>query len=209
MFGYHNSGTAGSTPVTFIASASNETSTSSDTTIVVSKPSGTLSGHLMVAICNWDVGGGAWTGDTGWTEVLDQGTTAPGTRIAWKLAGGSEPTSYTFTTAVAPISLQAFILTFSSAAFDVVGAASANATPSVAPAITVSANGSLLVATYSRSGSSTTYSTPTGMTALVNSTLAPSTAIFTQSVNSGSTGTRSSTPSTGNATGVLFSLSRA
>jgi type II secretory pathway pseudopilin PulG len=70
--------------------------TSDSTSVVVTKPSGTSSGDLLIAAVATD-GSTTFPTQSGWTE-LDQGSN--GTEVtlgAWyKIAGGSEPANYTF-----------------------------------------------------------------------------------------------------------------
>lgn len=73
---------------------------SSLSTITIDKPSGTVSGDLLFAF----VGirrNTTWTVPAGWTELQDQKCTTVGTAsvVAWKTAGGSEGSNYTFTPA--------------------------------------------------------------------------------------------------------------
>lgn len=159
----------------------------------VNKPSGTQEGDLMVAVCQ-AAGPVRWTGDTDWTEIAEQGATSPSLRVAYKIAGVSEPSSYTFTASSSAYNINAHVLTFRNSAYDVVGTFATGADPLVAPSVTASMDYSLLVASFARSAGLVTPSTPTGMTqiALDNNPGAPSSAVFSQRVAAGATGTRSS-----------------
>jgi hypothetical protein len=73
--------------------------------VVPSKPTGTLSGHLLVAVQGSDVGGSANlttpTGGSTWQLLDDVQFSGSGTGAArtwWKVAGDSEPSTYTFNT---------------------------------------------------------------------------------------------------------------
>jgi len=78
-------------------------SSSPDTaSIAVSKPSGTVSGDLLIGVIVTDGNAGTLTSPSSWTPI-DSGTADPGgtanqvTLGAWhKIAGGSEPPSYTW-----------------------------------------------------------------------------------------------------------------
>ena len=162
-------------------------------------------GDLLVAVCQAD-SVVTWTGDTGWTQVAVGGPT--GMRIAYKVATVSEPSSYTFT-ASAAIALTCNIFAFRCGAFDVAGAYSSTGSPTVAPSITVSELNSLLLAFFSTQDPSIAPTTPSGMTqiAIDSNATSPSSAVFYQQVNSGASGTRSS--SLGSSTkgcGVLISI---
>jgi hypothetical protein len=72
------------------------------TSITVSKPSGTASGDLLIGVIVTDGDAGTFTPPSGWT-LINSGTADPGgitdqvTLGAWyKIAGGSEPPSYTW-----------------------------------------------------------------------------------------------------------------
>lgn len=175
-------------------------------TLTISKPTGTLEGHLMIT-GNFQDGHtvAGFTGDTGWTEVYD--VINPSFRWAYKIAGASEPSSYSFTGPNTQLS--GFIVTLSGAVYDTSGTPNALATPVVANGITVASDNSLLLAVYKVQNLSKTFTTPTGMTTVCNDAdaWAPSFAVFKESVNAGATGNRSSTPSggaTGN--GLLISV---
>lgn len=79
--------------------------TSSSTSFTCGKPSGTASGDIMVAFQSSDWGSASGmttpTGGASWTLLaeLDSGTNVLHTKIWWKVAGGSEPSTYGFTQA--------------------------------------------------------------------------------------------------------------
>lgn len=192
--------------LSFINSAGGE---ASGTSLAIAKPTNTVDGNLMVGFMGSQTVTATWTGDTGWTEQYDQasGTNTHCLRVATKVAA-SEGSSYTFTFSAGGKRIGGHILTYAHAAFDVAGVASAIATPTVAPQITVTADNSRLIAFYVSANASVTFPTPTGMTAVASNSdgTTPSWAIFEQTVNSGATGTRSSTPSSGSASGLLISI---
>lgn len=103
----------------FVAAANTQNSVSSGS-LTISKPAGTLPGHRMVAIMGADGNSGTWTGDTGWIEVADQGA-APDLRVAYKIAGASEPSSYTFTMSDPTRKLGGAILTYSGGDYEGIG----------------------------------------------------------------------------------------
>ena len=84
-------------PVT-VSSASNGSS-SARTSIAVNRPAGTLWGQVMLASIVSNNDDPAFTAPAGWTLVR-QGTITDALRHAvyWKVAGPSEPASYTWTT---------------------------------------------------------------------------------------------------------------
>lgn len=182
---------------TFIASA---TATTTSPNLTIAKPTGsgsntTQEGDLMIAFMYGSGGATTWTGDTGWTEVLDIGITTS-TRIAYKVAGASEGSNYTFTFNASGRSVTGCILTYRLAAYDVVGAVS---TSSTASSITTSASQSILIASYATGSASTTMSAPPGMTSRAsdNDASGPSFGVFDQIIQKGSSGSRTTTTSTG------------
>lgn len=189
----------------FVASASAQ-STSSSTTQVVNKPAGTVEGDLMIAIMARD-GVANWTGDTDWTEVADQNT-SPSLRVAYKVAGASEPSSYTFTMGSISDRKAACILTYRYAAYDTIGSFTTANSPLILPSINPSESQSILIAAGARAAAST-LGTPTSMTARVtdNNSREPSYIVCDQIVAKGPTGTRSmSTGSTNNVAGIMLSI---
>lgn len=82
--------------VTLVNTAS-VTNTTATTTVVVPKPTGTLSGHVMVAAI-YAAGAQTITPPSGWTlQASETGSSANRVWLYTKVAGGSEPSSYTWT----------------------------------------------------------------------------------------------------------------
>jgi len=201
MQGASGSGTA----IEFVASA--QAQNAGGSTVDISKPTGTQQGDLVVALCAAATGR-TWTGDTGWTEVIDQGS-APSIRVAYKLAGASEPANYTFTLS-ASTNASGVVVTFRNAAYDTVGTISTTASGSIqtAPAITLSSSSSAILALFAHDVNSRTWSSPTSglvSTATDSDGNNPSWALYRElNLSSGSTGTRSATCS--NVTGNIGCL---
>ena len=171
--------------ITFIGVEQSTTSTSS---LVVNKPTGTAQGDLMVAIL-FTTNGASWTQPSGWTEVADTGNIA----VAYKVAGASEGSSYTFT--AGKTGTQAgIIVTYRNAVYDTVGTVIAStSSPLSIPAITLSANASTVLA-FVGATSTSTWSTPTGFSSIYSTTTTVGMALFGKdNVSSGSTGTVSTT----------------
>lgn len=105
--------TAAAPGITFIASA---TAITNGASITVNKPTGTQSGDIMIAVMGGDIDA-TWTGDTGWTEVGELGAVLPGMRVAYRVAGGSEGSDYTFTPSKSD-DMVAAILTYRNAVYD-------------------------------------------------------------------------------------------
>jgi hypothetical protein len=192
----------------FVASASTQT-TISTTTLTVNKPSGTLEGDLMIAVmARAGTTGRSWTGDTGWTEAADQASATPSLRIAYKTAGSSEPSSYTFTVS-GNGELSGCILTYRYAAYDSVAAAfTIGANPLVLTSISPSLSQSILIAAGARA-TSVTLGTPTSMNARVtdNDGISPSYIVCDQTVTNGPTGTRSiTTGSNSEVAGIMLAI---
>lgn len=185
-------------------------STSASGTSITISTSGILSGDLIVAVC-CSTTTATWTDSHSFTEVLDQAA-APSIRVAYKIAGGSEPASYTFT-ASATGELAGVVLVLRYAAWDAVGTVSTTQTSNVqtAPAITVGANRSSLFAFFTNTGVVTWSSPTTGLVSVASysKTPAPSFELFLDDlVASGSSGTKSATLSSagGSMGAVLFSV---
>jgi hypothetical protein len=73
----------------------------------VNKPAGVAAGDLLLATMEVDADPATVTGPAGWTRLMDTvgggGTSmAYHTQVWWKLAGASEPASYTWTVSGAP-----------------------------------------------------------------------------------------------------------
>lgn len=194
----------------FVASASTQ-NPSSGTSLVINKPTGTVEGDLMVAVMAASDTADGWTGDTGWTEIADQGTvpSTPTLRVAYKVATASEGSSYTFTVATSR-PLGGCIVTYRYAAYDTIaGAFVTAANPLVLTSISPSASQSCLIACGARGAISTTLGTPTSMTARVTDAdaTAPSYTVCDQTVAKGPTGTRSmSTGSTTRVAGIMLAI---
>jgi hypothetical protein len=184
-------------------------------TLTINKPSGVVEGDLLVAITAFgsltDSNNATWTGDTGWTEAYDQGAN-PNIRVAWKVAGASEPASYTFTTSLTSGGHGGVVLAFRGAAFDVCGTAvvAASGGNVTASAITVSEANSILLGFWFEYANIASFSTPSGMTLLLDGSgsAAPDFDTFYQNVDAGSSGTKTSGPGAGtrNVGGILLSI---
>jgi hypothetical protein len=96
------------------------------------------------------------------------------------------------------------------AAFDVVGTIGANASPNVAPSITLSQNNSIVFSHNSNGATaSVTWTAPTNFTQLIadsNATQPSSVLFYDEGVAAGATGDVSATPSTGSGRGFLFAV---
>lgn len=182
-------------------------------TVAVNKPTGTTSGDILVAVMMASNASGiTWTGDTSWTEIYDEGDSArPSLRVAYLVAGGSEPSSYTFTASTAT-GLLAQIMCFRGYGYDTIGSnVVLGGNGSLVITGLTSAGGILIGCAASASGASTpTQSTPTGMTLVGTTTLSSAHAITSwyQFVAAGATGTRTTTVAgtPTNSNGILVGL---
>ena len=90
---------------TFVAGTDNFDQTSPATSLVLDKPVGTAEDHLLLAIMAAATGPapvGNWTPASGFSEIVDVESDSGRDRrvaVAWKIAGASEPSNYTFTNA--------------------------------------------------------------------------------------------------------------
>lgn len=155
-------------PGPIVISQASAQTTSSGTTLVINKPTGTREGDLMIAIMGFQSNAvGTWTGGTGWTEAADLNE-GSGHRIAYKVAGASEGTSYTFT-CTNSTTLGGTILTYRNAAYDTIGSFSALATGGAAitvPAVTPTADFAEVVLSLMDQGASNTWPDQTGFSQL-------------------------------------------
>ena len=97
-----NTGTGGSGYNT-ITQRGSETSVflNNVTSAAVNKPTGVVSGDVLIVFITWDggsLGGLTITPPSGWTQITTAASTNyVATRAYYKVAGGSEPSSYTWT----------------------------------------------------------------------------------------------------------------
>lgn len=193
----------------FIASAQTQVNLSPSTaTVTVNKPAGTVAGDLMIMVGATGSLVRTWTDDTGWTEVADQGA-PPNLRVAYKVAGSSEPSSYTFTIDTATgTGIFACILTYRNAVYDTIGTFATNANPLVLPSVDASLNNSVLIA-CAAGRTTATITMPSEMILRVtdNDAIAPSLRIADQYVLAGATGTKSvSSGAATDVSGVLLTI---
>lgn len=161
--------------ITFRAKAdTNEYTT--DKTLVVNKPTGTVEGDLMVAAIAYGAADpGAMTPPADWTPIRE---TANGTTLFlktyYKIAGASEPASYTWTSANNVTAKVGAICTYyniDGTPFDVDSyQANASSTNITAPGLTAAEDNELLVfaGAINIGTSSTTFTPPGGMTERVD-----------------------------------------
>lgn len=79
--------------------ADTQTGTGSAGSVTVNKPTNLATGDLMIVQLEDDVVGGSWNTLAGWTalEAGQPPSQFPQTAVFYKIAGASEPASYTFT----------------------------------------------------------------------------------------------------------------
>jgi hypothetical protein len=172
----------------------------------VSKPSGVVSGDLLLATLEVDADPATVSGPAGWTRLLDT-VGGPGTgnafhtQVWWKLAGAGEPASYSWTVSGSPwvdIGLLAYSNVNQSSPIDVSSGRDAGTTTTpTTPAVTTSGPNELVVALFVnfQSGSWTAGS---GMTRRYN--FDSNEAQDALQAAAGTTGTRTATNSTSGAT---------
>lgn len=178
------------------------TASSSATSLTVNRPTGTVEGDLMIAIMRATISV-TWTGATGWTEVADEGS-APSLRIAYRVAGPSEGSSYTFTSTSGTGTRVGYILTYRGAAYDAIGAFR-ETTPITVTGPTASASASILLgAAVATSSSDTGLSVPSFTTVRVSGSTA---VIVERYVEAGPTGTLSfGNTDTGSNSGIALTI---
>lgn len=190
----------------FVAVA-NTQNTASGSSLVISKPTGTAQDDLMIAVMSAGGQSSTWTGDTGWTEVADNGN-SPDLRVAYKVAGASEGSSYTFTFGSSATTLAGSILTYRYGTYDTISSITFG-NPLVTSSINTAASQSLLFLFATRAAASITLTLPASMTSRVldNDITAPSYRVCDQVVANGATGQRSvTTGSATNTNGIVLSI---
>lgn len=182
-----------------LVAKANTQNASTGASLVISKPTGTTTGDVMLAVMGASGGTPTWTGDTSWTEIADPGTVASGIRIAYKVAGASEGASYTFTCSTSAQTLSGVILTYRGAAYDTIGSLASSTSPITVPAVTASADFCKIVALEVSLSASATVTPPTSMAKQFQDAdgTAPSVMAADETVLSGSSGTRSLTGASG------------
>lgn len=161
--GFFQAPAAASGPPAFVAAAN-----FNGTNIPV--PSGTLSGHFLLAYAGAD-NPGTLVAPSGWTQIGTTKTWAGlgyGSALYYRIASGSEPASYSFASSVYRYGM---MLTYSGAtAVDAVGSlADVSGTSMTLTGITSAANSMLLALLHDRDAG-VTITVPSGMTQRVHAT---------------------------------------
>lgn len=192
----------------FISSSFYQTPSNSSS-ITVSKPTDVVAGDILLwfGVCSGASTSFTYTPTSGWTEIKDQGA-PPDAYIMYKIATSSEPSSYTVTASSSSTVLAATILCLRGLSYQNIGTLAVSTTASVtAPSITIANNNSLLIMYAGINGTNRIFSTPAGMTNILQtgSSTNLSIAAFYEERNAGSTGTRTTTWTTArNAAAVLI-----
>lgn len=199
---------SGGTVAGYVARAWGDTGGSTAGSFTIAKPAGTIEGHLMIAAVFGT--SGVMSADHGWDRVAEIRNDACSGSIFEKVAGTSEPSSYTFSGSGPVKHMGGEIQTWSGAQVDQDGSfyKGSGTTDIVMPGVKPSENGTLLAWCVTDAASGT-YSTPSGMTSrALSNTNRPSLASFYQSVvKNVNTGTRTSTPGvSGSQRGVMINL---
>lgn len=141
-------------------------SVASSNSATCSKPTGTTSGDLLVASVTSYTDAASLTGWTAVAGASGSYSSAYFGTILWKIAGGSEPASYTFTTAGAAVFHSIIIRVSGHDATTPIDVSSVITDGTgVIPSVTTTSAGALLIA-YALSDVTTT--APTGMTSRAN-----------------------------------------
>jgi hypothetical protein len=202
LTGFMAGGGSASPPV-FIAATTGQTGVSGSNNAPITKPAGTLDGHLMVLCLTSATGSTLPTsGVTGWTlvqaDVAD--TTFTGSHYSvYVRVASSEPSSYTIGYSTTK-NVSVCMLTYSSLApgFDAIGSlgAAGSSSACVAPSLTAAVPGTLIGVWYSNyySGGAGLTTPPAGMTARVafaSYNVNNSIYVFDQPSPAGASGSRS------------------
>lgn len=194
--------------LTYVARAWGDSGGATAGSFTIGKPSGTTQGDLMIAAVSGS--SNQFMADTGWTQIGAVPGSAFRMALFSKVAGASEPSSYTFAASGAPQKIGGEIQTWRGSAVDQLGTFyQGSGTTNIVMQQVRPNDNAILLAFVTTAASGGTYSTPSGMTSrAVTNTYQPSMASFYQSVvKNTDTGTRTSTPATsGNQRGVLLTL---
>ncbi len=165
---YSNEASATSLAIPAFRAAASKAAASGS--LAINKPTGTASGDVMVASISVRPNTATITAPSGWTLVrrIDNSNTNPNSLATYyRVAGSSEPTSYTWsfsTTAGSAGGIQSFTGVDTSNPVDVeAGQNTANSVSQTAPSVTTGAANEMLVTSHAFS-SSATFTKPTGMT---------------------------------------------
>lgn len=206
---------------TFVAFGSEWSSSINLTSFDIPVPAGVASGDLLIATIQGNGGDNdvsSWTPPSGWTTIQGY-TTRPNNIVAYKVSDGTEGSTQTFTCGgVNGVKSQGIMWAYRGAVYDSTAGTSIQSTSSSTfsvSGITVSSPNSILMVVPAINASSRSIATPpTGMTSAYHLNTAANaftSYVFTQSVNSGATGTRSATWSGGSATlqTIMFAINPA
>jgi VCBS repeat-containing protein len=157
-------------------SASEAGVTTGVTSLVISKPSGTIAGDTMIAAIVVRPNTATITAPSGWTLIRRQdqaNSTASSQAMYYKVATSSEGSSYTWTLGSSPTGGAGGIATFYNAStcgpVDVSGSQANNtsSTSQAAPSVTTTQAGDMLITGHSFA-SSATWTVPSGMSEAVD-----------------------------------------
>jgi hypothetical protein len=173
--------------------ASTQATALSTNSLTINKPAGVQSGDLLIAFV-LATGTRTWTPPSGFTETLDSNTR----QFSYRVADGTEGASFTFTLSASETALGGVCVAVQNAQYDTVGTVSGLANPTVAAAITVASNNSLVFDFVSSGAGSVNWTDPSGWTLLQSNTDAaqPSFKLYSRTFPAGSTGTVSISSST-------------
>lgn len=159
----------------------------------ISVPATTGAVGQLEVVAIFNNGTAAVTPPPGWTEVFDTGAATPDIALYWRNVTGDDAAAQVFTMSVAVNRIAYIQARYKNAAFDAasVGVVAATTNPAIAPTITAK-KGLVGVLAAIGSGSTSSWTTPSGMTDIIkgtNTVLSPS--LFQREHSSGTTGTTS------------------
>lgn len=200
---------AASPKVIKIAESSANATASSPFTLPITAAS--ADGDLALIICNTGSpsASGTWS-ITGFTEAVDQNSNPANILVAYKTvtAGDISTGSYTVTTTSSRCAGRLIVL--KNAAYDTIGSigTSTGGASVTAGTLTVSKNYSWILGAFATQSGTQTFTAPGDMTEIyLDQGSTYSRSICLQHVNSGSTGTKTATPTgSGDSAGVLISI---
>lgn len=156
-------GSISSTPPMAIVSYSTYAPNVSQSTHIIPAPSNILSGDILLVCLNMASGSAlTYTMPSGWVETSDSNQRA----IGYKIATGSEPSSYSFFSSAAGY-ITASIICIRYANYDTVGTISTAVKDAVAPSITVANKSFAFLVITQSNGTAVAAGSATGWTNVV------------------------------------------
>lgn len=193
----------GSTGSVAIASSSQGENTSkASATLDIAKPI-CITSDVLISLAVSDKDARTWTTHTGFTELLDSN----GAEVSRRTVDTTEAATLTYTASGNHGGASGAVVCLRGGTYDTIGSVSAEASSPAAPSITMTGAG-IVLAIFWRTADTISFTAPTGFVPVIADSDgdSPSYAIFYKVVDSGATGTVTSTLTAGKGYGVLVGI---